>query len=221
MSKLIGIVGPSGSGKSTSLESMNPETTYVINILGKDLPFRGSREAYNSERRNYFSSDNYGEIIQVLKAISEKRPEIDTIIIDDAGFIMQTEFFARAGEKGYDKFSEIGQHMFQVLNTAKNLRDDLHIVFLFHAENVFSGQIIVDSRIKTIGRMLDDKYEPQALMTVCLFTRVEEVDGVTTYNFVTNKFEKYPAKSPKGLFEDNLIPNDLNLVINKLKEYYG
>lgn len=154
MSKLIGIVGPSGSGKSTSLASLNPDETYVINVLGKDLPFKGSNSKYNSGNKNYFASTEYNKIIAVMDAINENRPDIKTIVIDDIGFIMQTEFFKRANEKGYDKFNEIGQHMFLVLNKAVNLRDDINVVVLFHAENVFSGQVIVTSKIKTIGKLL-------------------------------------------------------------------
>jgi ABC-type dipeptide/oligopeptide/nickel transport system ATPase component len=154
MSRLIGIVGPSGSGKSTALRNLDPKSTYVINVLGKDLPFKNSGKMYNANSKNYFASESYSEIIGILKAISEKREDIKTIVIDDIGFLMQTEFFNRASEKGYDKFSEIGQHMFQVLNTAKSLRNDINVVCLYHTEDVYSGQVIVGKRIKTIGEIL-------------------------------------------------------------------
>ena len=221
MSRIIGVVGKSGSGKSTSLRTLDPEETYVINVLDKPLPFHGSNKLYNKDSKNYFSSEKYSDIITVLKAIDANRPEVKTVIIDDVGFVMQTEFFARSNEKGYDKFSDIGQHMFLILNTIKNMRDDVNVILMFHTEEVFSGQVIVDTKIKTIGRMLDDKYEPRALMGICLYTNVTDENGSLEYQFITNKQGILPAKSPLGMFDEIAIPNDMNYVINKINEYYG
>lgn len=69
-------------------------------------------------------------------------------------------------------------------------------------------------------KMLDDKYDPQALTSICLYTHVDDNNGNPEYYFVTNKYDTYPAKSPLGMFEDTLIPNDLNLVVNAIKKYY-
>ena len=43
----------------------------------------------------------------------------------------------------------------------------------------------------------------------------------TTYNFVTNRITAYPAKSPMGMFESRLIPNDLVIVLEAREKYYG
>jgi hypothetical protein len=48
----------------------------------------------------------------------------------------------------------------------------------------------------------------------------EDKDGIPKYNFVTNRFRNYPAKSPLGMFEETLIPNDLQLVCNTIDAYY-
>jgi hypothetical protein len=54
-----------------------------------------------------------------------------------------------------------------------------------------------------------------------LYTHVEESkDGTATYNFVTNRFKKYPAKSPDGMFADIKIPNNLQEVVNAIDNYY-
>lgn len=153
MSRIIAVAGPSGSGKSTSVRNLPPESTYVISVLNKALPFKGAESAYNSEKKNYFSTEDYQQVVDVLVAVDKKRPEIENIIIDDAGFLMQTEFFKRASEKGYEKFSEIGQHMFKVLNTARHLERDINVFILFHTEEIFSGQIIVGHKIKSIGKL--------------------------------------------------------------------
>ena len=100
MSKVQAIVGPSSTGKTTSLRNMNPEETYIINILGKDLPWRGSRADFNSTKKNIASVDRWDTVVEILKGISENRKEVKHIFIDDAGFIMTNEFFARAKESG-------------------------------------------------------------------------------------------------------------------------
>lgn len=221
MGQLIGIVGPSGSGKSTSIENLNPKETYIINVLGKGLPFKGSQKKYNKDSKNIFSTTKYDQIVNIIAKISESRKEIKNIVIDDLGFVMQTEFFERAKETGYNKFSEMGKHMFDIFNTARGTRDDLNIISLFHSEDIVSDYSIVSKKIKTIGKLLDDKYEPQALMTVCLYTHVESKDDGNTYHFVTNKYGIYPAKSPNGMFSETLIENDLQKVINEVNNYYN
>lgn len=100
MSQLIAIVGAPGTGKSSSIKTLNPSETFIINVLGKPLPFKGSATLYNSSTKNKADTAEWHQVVEILKGISEHRPEIKNIIIDDAGFIMLTEFFKRASENG-------------------------------------------------------------------------------------------------------------------------
>lgn len=120
-----------------------------------------------------------------------------------------------------DKYNELGQHMFNIIDTAKNLRPDLNVVFLFHPEDSTDPQGIVDRRIKTVGKLLADKYTPEASFGTLLHTTVNfDKDGKPEYMFVTNRTPEYPAKSPWGAFESLTIPNDLQLVLDTLNKYY-
>lgn len=136
---------------------------------------------------------------------------------------MSTEYFKRASEPGYTKFSEIGQHMFNLLNTAKNLRNDLNVIFTFHMDKTIDSMTgEKDIKIKTIGKMLDQNYEPAASFTTLLYSTVEfDKDGKASYHFITNRTFAFPAKSPDGLFESIKIDNDLQYVIEKTREYYN
>jgi hypothetical protein len=59
-------------------------------------------------------------------------------------------------------------------------------------------------------------------MTVCLYTYVEDSkDGSATYNLLTNRYKKYPAKSPDGMFSEVKIPNNLQEVVDKINDYYN
>lgn len=46
-------------------------------------------------------------------------------------------------------------------------------------------------------------------------------DKKVVKEFITNYDGQFPAKSPVGMFDEVGIPNDLGLVIKKVKEYYG
>ena len=134
---------------------------------------------------------------------------------------MSTEFFKRASESGFNKFSEIGQHMFNIIDNSKKLREDLKIVFTFHPEvdTDLLGQST--KKIKTIGKLVDEKYTLEASFPIVLYTEVSfDKDGIANYQFVTNRTQTCPAKSPEGMFENLRINNDLKVVIDAIDQYY-
>ena len=221
-SKLIGIVGATGTGKSTSIKHLDSKETYIINVAKKELPFKGSEKLYNTENRNYKEVDDANEITRLLRTISEKAPHIKNIIIEDSNYIMGFNIVSKAAEKGYEKFSLMARDMVELMREARKLRDDLKIFYFSHPETVEDSGEIVGYKIKTAGKLLDNQIVLEGLFTVCLYTYVEEnKDGSMTYNFVTNRFKKLPAKSPDGMFDELRIPNDLSYVCKKLDEYYN
>jgi len=229
MSKLIAVVGDSGTGKSRSLINLNPKETFLINVAGKDLPFKGWRKMYTPVTKenlagNYFSSDTATEIIACLNDINENRPHIKTVILDDAQYIMSMEFMRKAKVKGYDKFTDVAYDMFSVLDKARSLREDLNVIILTHDEadrDAFGN--LVYRKIKTVGKMVDQYIKLEGLMTVVLFTEVErnKETKMLEYKFITQSDGTNSAKSPEGMFESVEIPNDLDFVLNKMEEYYG
>ena len=221
-SKLVGIVGATGTGKSTSIKHLNPDETYIINVAKKELPFKGSEKLYNAEKKNYKEVDDANEISRLLKTISEKAPHIKNIIIEDSNYIMGFNIVAKATEVGFTKFSVMARDMVDLFRTARQLRDDITVFYLTHPETIEDGGEIIGYKIKTAGKLIDNQVLLEGLLTVCLYTNVEETkDGGATYTFVTNRYKKMPAKSPDGMFAETKIPNDLQLVVNTLNEYYN
>jgi hypothetical protein len=220
-SKLIGIVGSTGTGKSTAIKHLDPKETYIINVAKKELPFKGSEKLYNTENKNYKEVDDANEITRLLGVISEKAPHIKNIVIEDSNYIMGFNMVAKATEVGFTKFSVMAKDMVELFRQARKLRDDLVIFYITHPETIEDGGEIIGYKIKTAGKLIDNQVLLEGLLTVCLYTDVEEKkDGTAEYNFVTNRYRKYPAKSPDGMFEDIKIPNNLQLVVDKVKEYY-
>lgn len=220
-SKLIGIVGATGTGKSTSIKHLDSKETYIINTARKELPFKGADKLYNAENKNYKEVDDITEITRLLKTISEKAPHIKNIVIEDSNYMMAFRMADKATEIGYTKFTIMAKDMIDLFREARRLRDDLKIFYFSHPEAIEDSGEIVGYKMKTSGKMLDNQIVLEGLLTVCLYTYVEESkDGISSYYFVTNRFKKYPAKSPDGMFEQVKIPNNLDMVVKAIDNYY-
>lgn len=221
MSEIIAIVGQTGTGKSTSVETLNPKETVIIGVINKPLPFRGWKKNYSEEEKNYKVTHESAEIVKTLKYVSDSRPEVKQIIIDDFQYLMSTEFMNRANDQGWQKFTDIAKHTWDVINTAKSLRDDLKVIFLTHDEFILENYE-PKRKIKTIGKLLDDKVTLEGLFTIVLFTDVQKnkESNSLDYRFITQNDGSTTCKSPKGMFEEMTIPNDLSYVLRKVDEYY-
>jgi len=177
---------------------------------------------YNAEAKNYKEVDDANEITRLLRTISDKAPHIKNIIIEDSNYIMGFNMLARATEVGFTKFTIMAKDMVELFREARRLRDDLKVFYFTHPETIEDSGEIIGYKIKTAGKLIDNQIVLEGLLTICLYTHVEESkDGTATYNFVTNRFKKYPAKSPDGMFADIRIPNNLQQVVNSIDEYYN
>lgn len=212
---LVLIMGESGTGKSTAIRTLNPAETYIINVLDKPLPFKGYKKLYKGGKGgNYFGSDNADKIRSVIQRINRERPEIKNIIIDDFQYIMANAFMRKATEKGFDKFVEIGQDAWEIIDDGTKVRGDLYIFILSHTEaDANSGTV----KIKTIGKMLDEKIVLEGMFTVVLHSLITNKQ----YKFLTQHDGTRIAKSPMGMFERAHIDNDLQMVREKMRAYAG
>jgi hypothetical protein len=219
-SKLIGIVGETGTGKSTAIKHLNPEETYIINVAKKELPFKGSEKLYNAENKNYKEVDDPVKVTRLLKTLSEKAPQIKNIVIEDSNYLMGFRMVDKATETGFTKFSVMAKDMVDMFRTARTLRDDLVIFYFSHPETIEDSGEIIGYKIKTAGKLIDNQVLLEGLLTVCLYTNVEDTKDGANYSFLTNRYRKRPAKSPDGMFEEIKVPNNLQLVKDAIVEYY-
>ncbi len=220
MSKLIAIGGDTGSGKSTSIQHLSPDETYIINVAGKELPFRGSSKIYNVEKKNYKVVETAQEVLTLLNTLSDKAPHIKNIIIEDGNYLMGFNMVDRATEVGYTKFSVMAQSMKNLIQGAKKLREDITVIYMSHIEEIEDTGEIVGYKLKTAGKLVDKEIRLDGLFTVVLYAIPETKGETTTYNFFTNRYKKYPAKTPAGMFSDLRMENDLQKVVDTVNEYY-
>jgi len=194
------ILGASGSGKSTSLRTFGSDEVGIINVSGKPLPFKNDMKPYKS--------DDYAAITKVLKKATAK-----SIVIDDAQYLMANEFMRTAKQTGYQKFTDLALNFWTLLQTVINdLADDVIVYFLSHVETDQNG----NSKMKTIGKMLDEKITLEGLFTIVLRTQV--ADGKYTFRTQTDGMDT--AKSPMEMFDSLEIENDLKAVDDAIRNYY-
>jgi len=234
MANSIAIVGDSGSGKSTSMAQMpelgiiglNPNETFIINVKDKPLPFKGWKAKYKPVPKsgppsegNYLAATDPDLLVKVIKYIGANRPDIKNVVLDDGQYVMAEEFMENALKTGFDKFNKLAKHMFDIINAGISLPSDKNFILLTHSDES-EGAL----KMKTIGKLLDEKIVLAGLFTYVLYTVVKNTPAGVEYRFATNRtqndaFVQVPAKTPIGVFEDILIPNDLGFVLQKIAEY--
>jgi hypothetical protein len=220
MANTVLVLGESGSGKSSSQEGLDPSTTFILNVTGKPLPFRGWKTKYSRDKKNYHVTHSHSEIISSLGVLnSAEFAHLKTIVIDDFQYVMSFEYMNRAKETGFAKFTEMAQHIFKIIEYTRHMRDDLTIVFLSHSDTQRNENGKVFTKMKTIGKLLDDKITLEGLFTVVLVADVDPMNKEMSHYFLTQNDGTSTAKSPRGMFENLKIQNDLNYVLNQINEY--
>ena len=114
----------------------------------------------------------------------------------------------------------MAQQMVNLVQGAKKLRDDLIVVYMSHQEEVEDSGEIVTYKMKTSGKMLDNQIKLEGLFTVVLYAVTETKGEKTDYFFVSNRYKKYPSKSPAEMFKEIKLPNNLQMVVDSVNEYY-
>lgn len=194
------ILGDSGSGKSTSLRNFEPGEIGVFNVASKPLPFRKRLPTVNGA--------NYPIILKGLSA-----PKLKAYAIDDSQYLLAFEFFDRARETGYNKFTDIALNFRNLIQfVITQTPPDCIVYFLHHTEANQDGTL----KAKTIGKMLDEKLTVEGLFSIVLLCRAEK----DRHYFVTQSEGYSTAKSPMDMFQEE-IDNDLKMVDSTIREYWG
>lgn len=202
------VLGESGTGKSTSMRNMDPSKTLLIQAIKKPLPFRSDGWKYvTKDGGNMLVRDDAAQIIELMH--HTKR---DVIVLDDYQYILANEFMRRTDERGYDKFTDIGKHAWEIIRAAADLPENKRVYVLSHTETTEAGRV----KAKTIGRMLDEKITLEGMFSIVLRTAVIN----DQYVFRTRNNGSDTVKTPLGMFEAETIPNDLAAVDAAIVDYY-
>lgn len=209
MSKAILIIGESGSGKTTSLRNLPPDETFYIDADGKGLSWKGWRNQYNKQKKNYLKTDDPDTVYNIMREVHEKQKQFKYLVIDTLNGIMVGEEMRRAKESNFNKWTDLAQSVFNIVDVANKLRDDLTIIMLGHSQTTDDGFTCM----LTNGRKLN-KIKLESKLTTVLLAKAN--DG--KYVFETHA-NNSTAKTPMGAIEEDEIPNDIVLVIKALEEF--
>jgi len=213
---LIAIVGHSGSGKSTSLRNLDPKTTYILDLERKGFPFR------NASRFNIIPVENANAFPRMLEKVL-KEDDCETVVVESfTKYVEQVNTLATNSFKGYDIWSFYNRTIRNMLDSIKN--DKATIIFTAVDDIVKIPQITGGEsshrRVKVQGKVHEGAVEKEFLMVLFTEVRKNEKTEEMEYFFQTNTDGVTSAKTPMGMFDEQLIPNDIVEVLEKVEEYY-
>ena len=209
MAKMLLVIGEGGSGKTASLRNLKPEEHYYIDCDKKGLNYKGWKNDYSEEKRNYFKTNDGDLVIKALQNISEKAEHIKYITIDTINSIMIADEMKRMKGKSFNEWQDLAKCIFDIIDIVPDLRDDLTVIFIGHTQTEDDGFV----RLLTNGRKLNKIGLEKYFNTVLL---AKARDG--EYIFET-RANNSTARTPMGAFEDLEIENDIVKVLEVLKEY--
>lgn len=201
MAVCVMIGGESGTGKSSSIRTMDPNQTSIINVQGKPLPFR-------TRFSRMKITDNYNEVTAAIQKSASP-----SIVIDDAQYLLANDFMRKAKVTGYEKYTDLALSYFNLIKAAIALPNDRIVYFMSHIDRDTQG----NEKIKTIGKLLDEKICVEGMFTIVLKTVVQD----RHFYFATVNSGQDTVKAPFDMFASPLIPNDLKFVDDSIRAYYG
>lgn len=210
------ILGQSGTGKTTSLRNLNPADVLLLQAVKKPLPFRSKGWVACSKEHPEGSILVTDQAPVIVKAMHRTTKPI--IVIDDFQYILANEFMRRVldketGNAAFAKYNEIARSAWDILMAAGQLAEHKRVYILAHTQEDDSGHI----KVKTIGKLLDEKITLEGLLTIVLRTCV--INGQYVFSTKNNGLDT--VKSPIGLFEDEHIDNDLAVIDAAISDYYN
>lgn len=233
---LILVSGKSATGKSMCLQKLqNPEGVIYLNTeCNKALPFNAK-----------FKQLNVVDPMQIYKAFeeAEKLKDVHTIVIDSLTYMMdlyETRYVLTAADsrKAWGEYAAFFKRLMQqyVANSSKAC------VFLAHTSDVYNeSELVTETLVKIKGSLMNQgiesyfsnvistkkvplkKLEPEK--TDLLTVTEDEAEVGFKYVFqtrLTKDSVNERIRGPIGMWakQETYIDNDLQLVLDRLGEYY-
>lgn len=196
------VIGESSSGKTFSIRNFPANEVGIFSVEKGRLPFKGD---FKVKKRA-----TYKDINSIFK-----EPKLKRYVIDDSQYLMVNALFDRAKETGYQKYTDLALDFRNLIhNVNYALPDDVIVYFLHHTEtDPNTGKV----KAKTVGKMIDQYLTLEGCFDIVLLAEADN-EG---HHFITQSDGYTTAKSPDGMFSDVKIPNDLKLVDDAIREYWG
>ncbi len=233
---LVLLCGKSATGKSASLMGLdNPEGVMYLNCeSGKRLPFKAK-----------FKQFVITDPLQVYEAFdhAETLPDIHTIVVDTTTYLLdmyESVYVVGAtnGQKAWGDFAQYFKNLMQQY-VAKSTKK---VIFLAHtADTLNENEMAMETKVPVKGSLKNNGIESFFSLVIAskkvplkalkdyksellTITPEEEALGFK-YVFqtkITKETVNERLRGPLGLFANNetFIDNNMQLVLNRLHEYY-
>jgi len=234
---LVLLCGKSATGKSASLMQLEkPEGVMYLNCeAGKKLPFK-------SKFKQYVITDP----LQVMEAFdaAESLPDVHTIVVDSLTYLLdmyESVYVLNSanGMKAWGDFAQYFKNLMQQ-NVAKSSKN---VIFTAHTMDTLNeSEMLMETKVPVKGSLKNNGIESYFSVVITskkvalkalkdygskllVITPEEEALGFK-YVFqtkITKETVNERLRGPLGLFEtkETFIDNNMQLVINKLQEYYS
>lgn len=201
------IYGKSGAGKSRSLKGFKDDEIFLVNVIGKPLPFRGS----------FKYSMNTDQLPTIMNGLAKMGKEgLKVAVVDDFGYVMTNAFMRGHGAGDQFKlYNTIGDSVWSFINYVQSpaVAPDVIVYIIMHEDVAEDGT----NKLRTIGKLLDQKVCLEGMVTICLHA----ITKGDRHVFEVNSNGMGIAKSPEGMFSGNEIENDLKAVDTAIRNYWG
>lgn len=235
--QLVLLCGKSATGKSASLMQLeNPQGVMYLNCeSGKKLPFR-------SKFKEYTITDP----LQVNEAFSaaESLPEIHTIVVDSLTYLldMYESLYVLNSANTMKAWGDFAQ-FFKVLMQQYVALSTKNVIFIAHTRDTLNeGEMVMETKVPVKGSIQNNGIESYFTIVIAskkvplkalkdygssllTITPEEEALGFK-YVFqtkITRDTVNERLRGPLGLFttKETFIDNNMQSVLNRLKEYYA
>ena len=234
---LVLLCGKSATGKSASLMGLeNPEGVMYLNCeAGKRLPFK-------AKFKQYTITDPH-QVIEAFEA-AENMPDVHTIVVDSLTYLLdmyESVYVLNSanGMQAWGQFAQFFKNLMQQ-NVAKSTKS---VIFTAHTSDTLNeSEMLMETKVPVKGSLknngiesyfsvvLASKKVPLKVLKDCksdmlTITPEEEALGFK-YVFqtkITKETVNERLRGPLGLFDtkETFVDNNMQLVLNRLKEYYA
>lgn len=228
------VLAISGGGKSSSTRNLNPKTTGYINCDRKEPPLLGWEANYKQvltpdglavdfTKSNLVEPSRAGTVKNAFIEW-EKRKDIDTIILDTITHMITADYVDNAIGKDWNEYQKMGKTFFEIVDLVRDSKKDV-VVFAHLAED-FNDMGSKVFKMKSPGKMIEG-FDPPSFFTTVLYGYTERKENKTRGHFRTQKLtDAEPYKSPAYFVDDEavaaldyIMPNDIKLVLDKLRDF--
>jgi len=230
------LCGKSATGKSASLMGLeNPEGVMYLNCeAGKKLPFRAK-----------FKQFTITDPLQVIEAFeaAEGMKDVHTIVVDSLTYLldMYESVYVLNASNGMQAWGQFAQY-FKSLMQQSVAKSTKNVIFTAHTSDTLNeGEMVMETKVPVKGSLKNNGVESYFTVVIAskkvplktlkdyanpmlTITPEEEALGFK-YVFqtkITKESVNERLRGPLGLFDtkETYIDNNMQLVLNRLKEYY-